>query len=82
MRDLLHGAFRIVLMPGYVLFIGEENYGYRIIPLDGRPHAETDLKLWMGDSRGRWDRKSLLIEVTNSNADRAWTWWPISTATP
>lgn len=67
LRDLLHGAFRIVLVPGYVLIIGEENYGNRIIPLDGRPHIGADLKLWMGDSRGRWDGKSLLVDVANSN---------------
>lgn len=67
LRDLLHGAFRILLMPGYVLIIGEENYGYRIVPLDGRPHVGKDLPMWMGDSRGHWDGKSLLVDVTNSN---------------
>lgn len=67
LRDLLHGAFRILIEPGYVLIIGEENYGHRIIPLDGRPHVGKNLKLWMGDSRGLWDGKSLLVDVTNSN---------------
>ena len=67
MRDLLHGGFRILQVPGYVLFLGEENYGYRAVPLDGRPHLGSDVKLWMGDSRGRWDGDTLVIDVTNLN---------------
>jgi hypothetical protein len=66
-RDLIHGAFRIVQTPDYVFILGEENYGYRVIPLDGRPHLNRDLKLWMGDSRGRWEGNTLVVDVTNSN---------------
>ena len=67
LRDLMHGAFRIVQTPGYVFILGEENYGYRVIPLDGRPHIGRDLKLWMGDSRGHWEGDTLVVDVTNSN---------------
>jgi hypothetical protein len=67
LRDLLHGGFRIVQVPGYVLFLGEENYGYRVVPLHGGPHLHPDLKLWMGDSRGHWEDNTLVIDVTNSN---------------
>jgi hypothetical protein len=67
LRDLIHGAFRIVQTPDYVFILGEENYGYRVIPLDGRPHIGRDLKLWMGDSRGRWEGNTLVVDVTNSN---------------
>ncbi len=67
LRDLLHGAFRIVQTPGYVIILGEENYGFRVIPLDGRPHLGKDLTLWMGDSRGHWDGNTLVVDVTNSN---------------
>jgi hypothetical protein len=67
LRDLLHGMFRIVQAPGYVVVMGEENYGYRAIPLDGRPHPGEDVKLWMGDSRGHWEGNTLVIEVTNLN---------------
>jgi hypothetical protein len=67
LRDLLHGGFRIVQVPGYVIFLGEENYGFRVVPLDSRPHLGPDLKLWMGDSRGHWEGNTLVIDVTNSN---------------
>jgi len=67
LRDLLHGGFRILQVSGYVLFLGEENYGYRAVPLDGRPHLGRDLKLWMGDSRGHWEGNTLVIDVTNLN---------------
>jgi hypothetical protein len=66
-RDLLHGGFRILQVPGYVVFLGEENYGNRAIPLDGRPHLGPDVKLWMGDSRARWEGDTLVIDVTNLN---------------
>jgi len=67
LRDLLHGAFRIVQAPGYVVFLGEENYGFRSVPLDSRPHLGKDIALWMGDPRGHWEGNTLVIDVTNLN---------------
>ena len=67
MRDLLHGAFRIVQTRDHFLILGEENYGFRSIPLDGRPHLSGELTLWMGDSRGHWEGDTLVVDVRNSN---------------
>jgi len=35
----------------------------RIVPIDGRPHGT--LRRWMGDSRGRWDGDTLLVDTIN-----------------
>jgi hypothetical protein len=55
----------IVQAPGYVAFVNEMIHETRIIPLDGRPHVEADIKLWMGDSRGRFEGDTLVVETTN-----------------
>ena len=62
---------RIVQPPGYVVMIHEFQHAYRVIPLDDRPRLADNVKLWMGDSRGRWDGNTLVVEVTNHN-DRTW----------
>ena len=36
-----------------------------IIPLDGSPHVGSNLKTYMGDSRGRWEGNTLVIETKN-----------------
>ena len=57
----------------------EEDHAYRVVPMDGRPHIGSNIKLWMGDSRGRWDGDTLVIDVTNQNNrhqfDRAWNFF-------
>jgi len=40
---------------------------WRTIPLDGRPHLSDHLRLWQGDSIGRWEGDTLVIETTNLN---------------
>jgi len=37
----------------------------RIIPLDGRPHLPRDIRLLAGDSRGRWEGDTLVVDTTN-----------------
>jgi hypothetical protein len=67
-------GFRILQVPGYVLILFEFQHAYRIIPLDGRPHPAGNIKLWMGDSRGRWEGNTLIVEVTN-HLDTPWLDW-------
>jgi hypothetical protein len=62
---------QILQPPGYVVMLSENMHTYRIIPLDGRPHLGSDLKLWMGDSRGHWEGRTLVVDVTNNN-DETW----------
>ena len=51
--------------PGYVAILLEMNHDARIIPLDGRPHLPGSVRQWMGDSRGRWDGNTLVVETKN-----------------
>ena len=39
----------------------------RIIPLDGRPHLPENMREWSGDSRGRWEGDTLVVESVNFN---------------
>jgi hypothetical protein len=43
---------------------------FRLIHTDGSPHP-ADLDSWMGDSRGRWDGDTLVVDVANHN-DKTW----------
>ena len=65
------GAFQVHQFPGTVVITYDYHHSYRIIPLDGRPHPAADVKLWMGDSRGHWEKNTLVVDVTNNN-DQAW----------
>jgi hypothetical protein len=56
---------QIVQTPGYVMLLLEMNHDARIIPMDGRPHLPGNLRTWLGDSRGRWEGNTLVIESTN-----------------
>ena len=47
------------------------HHTYRDIPLNAGPHIAQDVKLWMGDSRGRWEGNTLVVDVANHN-DQTW----------
>ena len=47
--------YQIFQTPDYVVILAEMIHDVRIIPLDGRPHLVSDIRQWMGDSRGRWE---------------------------
>jgi len=65
------GGMQFLQAPRSVMILYESNHAWRFIPLDGRPHAPQSLKLFMGDSRGRWEGNTLVVDVTNFNED---TW--------
>jgi len=63
--------FRIIQNPGYVLFLYQYEHAFRVITLNGHPHIDENIKLWRGDSRGRWEGNTLVVDVTNHDA-RTW----------
>jgi hypothetical protein len=56
---------QIVQGPGYVAILQEMIHDTRIIPTDGSPHLPSNVRLWMGDSRGHWEGNTLVIDTTN-----------------
>jgi hypothetical protein len=66
------GGFRqIVQTPGSVSIFYDTGQGqgwHRVIPVDGSQHLPASVRQWWGDSRGRWEGKTLVVDVTNFSA--------------
>jgi hypothetical protein len=60
-------AYQIVQSPGYVTILIEMLHETRVIPLNGSPHPPSTVRSWLGDSRGRWEGETLVVETTNFN---------------
>ena len=59
---------RIVQTPGGISILYDVGQGQgwqRNIVMDGRPHLPANIRQWYGDSRGRWEGNTLVIDVTN-----------------
>ncbi|MSO46170.1 MAG: hypothetical protein EXQ59_05320 [Acidobacteria bacterium] len=61
----LSGVYRLLQSPGYVVISSERIHDVRIIPVDGRSHVNPTIRQWNGDSRGRWEGQTLVVETTN-----------------
>jgi hypothetical protein len=59
------GYYQIVQTPGYVVLYMETGHEARIVPVDGRPHVPNSVRQWSGDSTGRWDGDTLVIDTGN-----------------
>ena len=58
--------------PRHVVLLTEMVHTARIIPLDNQPHLAAGVQQWSGDSRGRWDGDTLVVETRNFAEKRAW----------
>lgn len=65
---------KIVQTPKEMIFLYEDmsGDGYRVIPIDGRPHRTDVDPSYNGDSIGRWEGDTLVVEATNFVED---TWF-------
>jgi len=59
--------YEIVQSPEYVAIFQEQIHETRIISLDRRPHLDSSVRQWLGDSRGHWEGDTLVVETTNFN---------------
>lgn len=70
-KGVSSGARRIVQSPGAVAVFLEDGHAggaYRVIPVGARPHLPSHLRQYLGDSRGRWEADTLVVEVKNFSA--------------
>lgn len=72
---MVSGAYnnnlQIVQTPTYVMIFNEMVHEARIIPIDGRPHGTQ--RRWTGDSRGRWEGDTLVVDTTNFKRETSLT---------
>jgi hypothetical protein len=73
-RAMYQGEFEVFQPPGYVVFLIAKVHQYRIVPLDDRPPLGKNIQLYMGDSRGKWEGNTLVI---NSSHFTNKTWFDI-----
>ena len=66
---IYNNNFQIFQSPGYVTIAPEMIHSARIIPVDGRPHLNKNLRQWLGDTRGHWEGSTLVVETTNFKAE-------------
>jgi hypothetical protein len=59
------GVNQILQTNDSLIFLNDYAHSYRIISLDGRPHLGPNIRLFMGNSLGRWEGNTLVVDVTN-----------------
>ena len=59
--------YQIVVTRTAVAILMESVHDVRIVRLDGAAHPPPGVRPWMGDSIGRWDGETLVVETTNFN---------------
>jgi hypothetical protein len=60
--------YQILQTSGLVIVLVEMIHDVCVIPIDGRPHLPSTISQWLGDSRGRWEGDTLVVETTNLKA--------------
>jgi hypothetical protein len=69
---------RIVQGPGWLAFSNEMIHETRVIPTDGRKNVSGSITGWMGNSVGRWEGDTLVVETRNLKPESAINGQPLS----
>ena len=56
---------QIVATPKMVVMLTETYHGFRVVPTDGRPHRDDAPPAYRGDSVGRWEGDTFMVDTTN-----------------
>jgi hypothetical protein len=65
MPSLYNNIVQIFQTRTHVVIMTEMVHDARIVPLDNRPPLDPELRQWSGDSRGRWEGNTLVVETRN-----------------
>ena len=68
-----NNGIRVMQFPGYVVIVLEMAHETRIIPTTTRPALDGSIRQYLGESRGRWEGNTLVVETTNFNGKTAMT---------
>ena len=60
-----NGYFEITQSASHVAVMQEMAHETRLIPVDNRPHIPGQIEQWMGDSKGRWEGDTFVVETKN-----------------
>ena len=63
--------FQIFQTPTYLAFVHEYVHAVRHIYVNGTAHPRGPIDWWMGDSRGRWEGDTLVVDIVHFN-DQTW----------
>jgi hypothetical protein len=66
-----NNGHQIMQTRDYIVVHSEMIHEARVIPLDGRPQSDPRTASWSGDSRGRWEGDTLVVDTTNFNG-KSW----------
>ncbi|HEY0686496.1 MAG TPA: hypothetical protein VGD45_29425 [Steroidobacter sp.] len=67
---MYNSYYQIVQSPGYVMILVEMVHDARIIRIDDK-HVPGSVRKWMGDSIGRWEGDTLVVETRNFRPDQS-----------
>ena len=71
-----NNTYHIFQTPGQVVIFNEMIHDVRVIPLDGRDPINAKIRQWNGDSRGRWEGDTLVVETTHFRDGTTWRGFP------
>ena len=74
-RQLVIGMYHILQTPDSLVTLHEYIHAVRMIHLNTTKHAPGAIRLWEGDSIGRWEGDTLVVDTTNNNGK---TWFELS----
>lgn len=69
---LYNNNIQIVQAPGTAVIVHEMIHEARVVPLDGRPRLNDQVRAWIGSSRGWWEGDTLVVETTNFNGKNSY----------